>query len=61
MGKIAKRLDSETFDAREVLRIDKALLGAEVDPHNFQRYAYMMDRKAINEDGRIYLKIKYLD
>ena len=58
IGKIAKCLDSGFFETKEVLGIDNALLGAEADPHNFQRDAYMEDRKAINEDFRIYLKSK---
>ena len=58
IGKIAKCLDSGYFETKEVLGIDNALLGAEADPHNFQRDAYMEDRKAINEDFRIYQKSK---
>ena len=58
IGKIAKCLDSGLFETKEILEIDNALLGDQADPHNFQRDAYMEDRKAINEDFRLYLKSK---
>ena len=59
IGKIAKCLHSGLFETKEVLEIDNALLGDEADPHNFQRDAYMEDKKAINEDFRmLYLKSK---
>ena len=58
IGKIAKCLHSGLFETKEVLEIDNALLGDEADPHNFQWDAYMEDRKAINEDFRMYLKSK---
>ena len=47
-----------SFDTREVLLIDNDLLGAVVDLYNFQRDTYMEDRKAVNEDYRIYLRSK---